>query len=117
MSLAIAAAAGRLKAQEALEALHPATIRIAGTNYTVAAVAKEQAVLTGDRGRIQARTLVIHARCSLLADTVITDADGLRKRLILTHVETGIAYRLTGAAYKDSLGIAWRLEAVEDQSA
>lgn len=114
---AAAASAARLTAQTALETLHPATIRLGGSDYTVALVAKVGPVRTGAGGIVQARTAVIHARTAVLPDAAILGPTGRSDPQTFQHLETGVTYRLTGTSFKDSLGVVWRLEAVQEHSA
>ena len=85
--------------QAAMERYHPCTLRIASTNYACAGLTKTGDFMTIEGGTKQVRSMVFSVRQSVLPLIVVRDtaeADQPLRRLAVTHVETGIVYRLDG---------------------
>lgn len=94
MSL-LALKAAKARHQKELERAYPATLAIGGTNYTAALATSSEPMMTGEGGIKQQRKAVFSVRTEILPLTVVRDATTQAlKRVQLTHVQTGIIYRL-----------------------
>ncbi len=62
-------------------------------------------------GSLQKRTLNAIVLCSLLPASKIIDADGSTRAVEVTHLETGIQYRIdTGGVNRSPYGVYWQID-------
>lgn len=85
--------------QAKLEGDYPATLTISGTNYKGAVVTNEGQRMTMEGGTKQVRGATFSVLKDRLPVAVVRDTTQSNvpvKRVAVTHVETGLVYRLTG---------------------
>ncbi len=62
-------------------------------------------------GAVQKRTLNAIVLCSLLPASRINETDGTTRGLEVTHLETGIRYRIdTGGVNQSPYGVYWEID-------
>lgn len=88
--------AAKTRMQKHLEKSYPATLAIDGENYAAAVVVTEAELMTMDGGTQQKRGATFSVLQAVLPLAVVRDGlpSQALKRVKVTHVETGLVYRL-----------------------
>lgn len=89
----------------------PGKLLIDGTQYPARIYIEGGQAFRLEGGSLQKRTLNAVILCSVLPTAKIQDTDGSTRPVKITHVETGLEYRIdTGGLNRSPYGVYWALD-------
>lgn len=92
----------------------PGTLLINNSPYAARIYTERGMAFQLEGGNQQSLTLNAIVLCSLLAAAHLIDAEGKTRSILVTHVESGLVYRIdTGGVNRSPYGVYWELNCSE----